>query len=82
MKINRLIAVCLLLCVGVLTLAQVPSRPEPPRLVNDLAGVLGDTSELEDTLERFSQRTSNQICVVTVNDLGDYTASMLSLIHI
>ena len=51
----------------------VPDRPDPPRLVNDLAGVLGDQADvLEDTLVDFANRTSNQIVVITVNELHDY----------
>ncbi len=48
---------------------KLPERPDPPRLVNDFAGVLGNTRELEDTLRAFSKSTSNQILVVTVKDL-------------
>lgn len=69
---------CLLLaaCLALAAVAQaqtvkLPARPDPPRLVNDLAGVLGNTQALEDTLEAFSNSTSNQILVVTVTDLQD-----------
>jgi len=58
--------------------AQVPDRPDPPRLVNDLAGVLGDTQALEDSLEQFAMETSNQICVVTLNDLGGYDKAYMA----
>jgi uncharacterized protein len=74
---NRLLrclalAACLLLAaVAQAETVKLPSRPDPPRLVNDLAGVLGDTQALEDTLEAFSNATSNQILVVTVTDLQD-----------
>lgn len=51
----------------------LPEPPDPPRLVNDLAGVL--PSFQRDSLERvlvdFDRNTSNQICVVTVSTLGD-----------
>ena len=64
----------LILTVGVLlsvSLYAIPSRPNPPRLVNDLAGIFSSAqaSEMEAILERFAQRTSNQIVVLTVNDL-------------
>ena len=63
------LAACLLLAaVAQAETVKLPSRPDPPRLVNDLAGVLGDTQALEDTLEAFSNATSNQILVVTVTD--------------
>jgi uncharacterized protein len=53
-----------------------PPRPEPPRLVNDLAGVLDDevVPRLENTLVDFARQTSTQIAIVTINNLGDYDA--------
>ena len=62
----------------VVALAQVPQRPDPPKLVNDLAGVLVNDAVLEDTLERFAHSTSNQICVVTLHDLGGYEPSEMA----
>lgn len=52
----------------------IPDRPEPARLVNDLAGVFSasQTSGLENMLVAFDDSTSNQITVVTVNDLEGY----------
>ena len=50
----------------------IPKRPTPPQLVNDFAGIIPDAQAMEDSLERFARETSNQIVVVTVNDLGDY----------
>ena len=59
--------------------AQVPDRPNPPRLVNDFAQVLSQNeyNSLEGALEEFARQTSTQILVVTVDDLegndpGDY----------
>ncbi len=53
----------------------IPSRPNPPRLVNDLAGLFSEATvhEMEDSLRSLSNRTSNQIVVVTVADLDGYT---------
>lgn len=62
----------LLLLWPLMAWGQVPPAPSPPRLVNDLAGVLGDTHELEDTLAAFARHTGNQIVVLTVSDLGGY----------
>ena len=74
----RLTAV-LLLCLTVLTaMAQVPPKPDPPRLVNDFAGILGDCQWLEDSLEKIAMETSNQICVVTMDDLGGYDKAMMA----
>lgn len=55
----------------------IPSRPSPARLVNDLAGLFTDQqeTELERMLVAFDDSTSNQIAVVTVNDLEGYEAS-------
>ena len=69
----------LLLCLTVLTaMAQVPPKPDPPRLVNDFAGILGDCQWLEDSLEKIAMETSNQICVVTMDDLGGYDKAMMA----
>ena len=77
--ICRLAALVLLVCCSATTLwAQVPPRPNPPRLVNDLAGILGDCQWLEDSLERIAMETSNQICVVTMNDFGGYDKAMMA----
>lgn len=68
----RLLTLIVSLLLTVTTLAQVPSRPEPQRLVNDFAGVLteGTRESLERRLTAFDDSTSNQIVVVTVSDLG------------
>lgn len=54
----------------------IPPAPNPPRLVNDFAGIL--TSSQEDALEQkllaYDDSTSNQIVIVTVEDLHDYAA--------
>ncbi len=51
-----------------------PEKSNPPRLVNDFAGVLNETeqSELEQKLEDFAQTTSTQITIITIKNLGDY----------
>ncbi|MHC1733260.1 MAG: YgcG family protein [Bacteroidales bacterium] len=53
------------------------TRPEPPRLVNDFAGVLsaGEVQDLENKLVAFNDSTSNQIAVVIVSDLQGYDRS-------
>ena len=52
----------------------VPNRPEPPRLVNDIAGVLSseEVEALENKLVSFSDTTSNQIVFVSLSDLKGY----------
>ena len=57
-----------------LAVLALPSKPQPPRLVNDLAGIFtpAQTYALERALVEFDDSTSNQIAVVTVNDLEGY----------
>lgn len=67
---TALIAILVLFTAGGV-LAQIPSRPSPPRLVNDLAGIFTaqQTAELERRVVAFSDSTSNQIAIVTVPEL-------------
>ena len=55
--------------------AQLPSPPNPPRLVNDYAGTL--TASQIQTLERklvaYNDSTSTQILVLLVDDLQGYS---------
>ena len=74
----RLTAVLLLGLTAMTAVAQVPARPDPPRLVNDFAGILGDCQWLEDSLQQIAVETSNQICVVTMNDFGGYDKAMMA----
>ncbi len=62
------------ICFVAISVAQIPDRPVPPRLVNDFANVLSapESSQLEDVLVQFAQSTSTQIVVVTVSDLEGY----------
>ena len=69
-----------LIAYGALAVDDFPARPEPPRLVNDLAGLLSSAqvAALENKLDAFSQKTSTQIAIVVVKDIfgyekGDYT---------
>ena len=59
---------------------DIPERPNPPRLVNDLANVLSDQEEqqLESELVQFDNQTSTQICIVTLPSLNGYEISDLS----
>jgi len=59
----------------------IPARPNPPKLVNDIANVL--TIEQVDALERklvaYDDSTSNQVVVVTTQSLGDYAIDEVAL---
>ena len=59
------------ICFVTFSVAQIPDRPVPPRLVNDFANVLSEEEriQLEDSLVQFANTTSTQIVVVTVPDL-------------
>ena len=58
----------------------IPAAPDPPRLVNDFAGVLGGRAdELERVLVAFDDSTSNQITVVTVTSLDGYAVEEFAL---
>jgi len=64
----------IILISGNLSAQDIPDKPDPPRLVNDFAGMLksSDTEALENKLVAFNDSTSTQIAVVTVNDLQGY----------
>jgi uncharacterized protein len=71
----KLFLTSVLLFVSFVTLAQnIPARPNPPRLVNDFAGVLSpqEEQELERQLVSYDDSTSNQIAIVLVKTLDDY----------
>jgi uncharacterized protein len=61
--------------------SQIPDRPAPPRLYNNLSREFPDflntteAAQLEEKLEQFSNETSNQIAVVIVDDLNGYEAA-------
>ena len=53
---------------------QVPDRPYPQKLVNDMAGLMSieDRNRLEKELVVYNDSSSNQIAIVTIKSLGDY----------
>lgn len=65
------------ICLASLPASAIPQRPEPARLVNDLAGIFSadQINMLERELVAFDDSTSNQIAVVTVGDLEGYDAA-------
>src|SRR4051812_24592329 len=74
--------ICLVfLLVTCFAKAQAPARPEPARLYNNLSKEFPDflnaseAAALEEKLEVFSNETSNQICVVIVDDLNGMDAN-------
>lgn len=75
-KIRHLFLLLLVLA-SALPAAAIPPKPSPQRLVNDFAGLFtaGQVDELERKLVAFDDSTSNQITVVTVNDLEGRAAA-------
>ena len=72
---KRLIIILLtLIAFSSYTLAEIPERPTPQRLVNDFAGVLSrsEVNQMENSLSQFARQTSTQVVVVTIPDLDGY----------
>lgn len=74
------------LCLILITVSQafgqeIPARPVPPRLVNDLAGVLlrQEADDLERKVVAYYDSTSTQIAIVTVKTTGDHDISETAL---
>jgi uncharacterized protein len=57
--------------------SDVPPRPSPPRLVNDLAGLLQpeEVAALEQKLVSYNDTTSTQIAIVNIKSIGPYDIS-------
>ena len=75
----------LLLLIAFVVQAQVPDKPNPPRLVNNFSKEFpnfiseAEQQTLETQLQNFSNETSNQICIVIVDDLGGSDASSYAI---
>ncbi|PID94072.1 MAG: hypothetical protein CSA95_04760 [Bacteroidetes bacterium] len=71
MKHIRLLFLGVIVSLGLFA-TEIPDRPVPPRLVNDLANLLSPNEEqqLERYLVDFARGTSTQIVVVTVPSLN------------
>lgn len=59
---------------SIFALSDFPQRPQPPRLVNDLANIFTpqQAAVLEQKLVNYNDSTSTQIAVVTVSNLYGY----------
>jgi uncharacterized protein len=82
MKNYLKIALWLALLLPLIGIAQeIPPKPNPPRLVNDFAGVLSpeEVAALERKLVAYDDSTSNQIVIVLVKTLKDYPIEEYSL---
>lgn len=73
-------ATALLLSLGAVA-QDVPPRPSPPRLVNNLSTEFptfisaNEEATLEQKLQQFSNETSNQVCIVITDSLWGYEAA-------
>lgn len=62
-------------------LSQIPEKPSPPRLYNNLSVQFpsflssSEAADIEQQLDQFSRETSNQICIVVVDDLNGLEAA-------
>jgi uncharacterized protein len=58
-------------------LKALPEVTSPPHLVNDLGGMLTDEEELklETKLIEYEKNTSNEIAIVTVDNIGEFEIS-------
>ncbi len=76
-KLTLILTFLLMLGNTNLSAQEIPDAPNPPCLVNDFAKILNqeEIRMLEQKLVRFSDTTSNQITIVTVNDLKGYAIS-------
>ncbi len=71
---KKLLFILSLLTVQLLSAQNILPKPNPPRLVNDAAGVLSkeQVEILEQKLVALDDSTSNQIAVVLIRSLEDY----------
>ena len=77
-----------LLCCNSAVYAQIPDslfpkQPDPPRLVNDIAGILSiaENQWLEDKLVAYDKQSSTQVSIVIVktiagHDVADYATAL------
>ncbi len=73
---RKIICLLFLFLFGSLS-SQIAQRPNPARLYNNLSKNFPDflkaneALQMEEKLEQFSNQTSNQICIVIVDDLNE-----------
>lgn len=81
-KMKSLINIALFFSITATSIfaSDIPDRPNPPRLVNDFAGILSqqEVQTLESKLDDFSNRTTTQILVITVKSLNGLDKAMFA----
>ena len=81
MKLLKIVLIALAIIVGKVSIAQVPEKPDSMMPIIDMAGIIKNDSlvnALNTRLDSLSRRTTNQIVVVTVNDLGKLEANQFA----
>lgn len=75
-QLSIIISLLISICVQAQIEKYIPAAPAPPRLVNDFANLLTEEQKqyLESKLVTYNDSTSNQIAIVTVENLHDYGA--------
>jgi len=70
----------ILLIVSTVQAQEIPIQPNPPHLVNDLAGIMTpeQVQQLESRLVAFNDSTSTQIAVVTLKSLNGYAPAEMA----
>jgi len=66
--------IALFLATSVLAQTEIPARPNPPKLVNDLTQTLssGEQNQLERKLVAYNDSTSTQVAILIVPTYGQY----------
>lgn len=79
-NVFRTAFLALFLALAFTAIAQVPQRPNPPMLTNDLAGLFNraEVMSLEQRVVAFADSTSNQIAIVIVPELYGYDKANLA----
>jgi uncharacterized protein len=79
--ITLLLSFFLCLSVSAQSDKDFPAKPNPPRLVNDLAPMMdaSQQAQLEQKLLDYERNTSTQITVVTIKNLGGYEVAQYAV---
>lgn len=80
-KFFFIFSLLLSVCVSAQIEKVIPSRPSPPKLVNDFTNTLTkyQIEALESKLVAYDDSTSNQIAVVIIPTTGDYSVEEIGL---